>query len=212
MAEAPTLDEFQQEVTAFLDANAERKEAERAEKKFVWGEGSDDVALFEEIDREKETPRLGRAQAWRAKRYDAGLGWISGPKEFGGRELSRAHERVYSQAEAQYRVPEQTFFGIGLGMVAPTILAHAQPHVQERYLPKLYRGDIVGLTAVQRAGRRQRPREPADARPTATATSGSSPARRSGPRARTTATSARSSAAPTPICPSTRASPVSSST
>jgi alkylation response protein AidB-like acyl-CoA dehydrogenase len=143
MAEAPTLDEFQQEVTAFLEANAELKEAETAEKKFVWGEGSDDVALFEQIDREKEREALQRAQAWRAKRYDAGLGWISGPTEFGGRDLTRAHEGVYAQAEAQYRVPEQTFFGIGLGMVAPTILAHAQPQVKERYLPKLYRGDIV---------------------------------------------------------------------
>jgi acyl-CoA dehydrogenase len=143
MAETPTLDEFQQEVNAFLDANAPRKEAEGAERKFVWGEGSDDVALFEEVDREKEHQALVRAQEWRAKRYDAGLGWISGPKAFGGRELSRAHEGVYSHAEAKYRVPEQTFFGIGLGMVAPTILAHAQPQVQERYLPKLYRGDIV---------------------------------------------------------------------
>jgi alkylation response protein AidB-like acyl-CoA dehydrogenase len=142
MADTPTLEEFQAEVTAFLDANAERKEAV-AEKKFEWGQGSDDVALFEEVDREKEKRALARAQQWRAKRYDAGLGWITGPKEFGGRELTQAHERIYGQTEAQYKVPEQSFFGIGLGMVAPTILAHAQPHVRERYLPKLYRGDIV---------------------------------------------------------------------
>ena len=105
MAETPTLDEFQQEVTAFLDANTEPKEADTTDKKFVWGEGSDDVALFEQIDREKERQALQRAQAWRAKRYDAGLGWISGPTEFGGRDLTRAHEGVYVQAEAQYRVP-----------------------------------------------------------------------------------------------------------
>jgi acyl-CoA dehydrogenase len=142
MADNPTLEDFQQEVTAFLEANAERKEAS-ADKKFVWGEGSDDVALFEQIDREKERAQLAQAQQWRAKRYDAGLGWITGPKEFGGRELPQTYDRVYAQAESQFKVPDQSFFGIGLGMVAPTILAHAQPHVQERYLPKLYRGDIV---------------------------------------------------------------------
>ncbi len=142
MADQPTLEAFQEEVTEFLEANAERKEATE-EKKFVWGEGSDDVALFEEVDRKKEHEALARAQAWRAKRYDAGLGWIGGPSKFGGRELPQAYERVYAQTEAQYKVPDQSFFGIGLGMVAPTILAHAQPHVQERYLPKLYRGDIV---------------------------------------------------------------------
>ena len=37
----PTLDEFIAEATAFLDANATLK---GAEKKFVWGEGSDKVS------------------------------------------------------------------------------------------------------------------------------------------------------------------------
>jgi acyl-CoA dehydrogenase len=34
-------------------------------------------------------------------------------------------------------------FTVGLGMVAPTILAHALPEVKERYLQPLYRGDLV---------------------------------------------------------------------
>ena len=42
-----------------------------------------------------------------------------------------------------YAIPNQGPFGIGLGMVAPTILAHAIPAVRERYLRPLYRGDIV---------------------------------------------------------------------
>ncbi|MEJ5255611.1 MAG: acyl-CoA dehydrogenase family protein [Acidimicrobiales bacterium] len=149
MADIPTLDEFQAECTAFLDANAQLKEEQKA---FVWGEGSDDVALFEEVDREKELEALARAKEWRAKRYDAGLGWISGPKEYGGRELPRSYEQVYQSLEARYRVPEQGFFGIGLGMVAPTILAHATPEVKAEYLPKLYRGDIVGCQLFSEPG------------------------------------------------------------
>jgi acyl-CoA dehydrogenase len=142
MADTPTVEQFQAEITSFLDANAERKEA-AVDEKFVWGEGSDEVAVFEQVDREQERQVLVQAQEWRAKRYDAGFGWITGPSEFGGRELSQAHDRAYASAESQYKVPDQSFFGIGLGMVAPTILAHAQPHIRERYLPKLYRGDIV---------------------------------------------------------------------
>ena len=38
---------------------------------------------------------------------------------------------------------DQAAFTIGLGMVAPTILAHAIPEVKERYLSPLYRGDLV---------------------------------------------------------------------
>ncbi len=145
-----SLDEFSEEVTAFLDANAKRKDSD--DKPFVWGEGDDDIGLFEEIDREKERLALAEAQEWRAKRYDAGLGWITGPKEYGGRELSAAHERLYGSLEAHYDIPGQGFFGIGLGMVAPTILAHGQPHIRDRYLPKMVRGDIVGCQLFSEPG------------------------------------------------------------
>jgi acyl-CoA dehydrogenase len=141
MADQPTLDEFRAECLAFLDANASPRETE--EKKFVWGEGDDAVAMFEEVDREQEKLELKDAQAWRAKRFDAGLGYITGAKEHGGRELPSTYDRVYTGLEAKYAVPGQGFFGIGLGMVAPTIKDHAQDHVKAKYLPALYRGDLV---------------------------------------------------------------------
>jgi acyl-CoA dehydrogenase len=147
----PTLDEFRDEVTAFLDANAEkRREVKKAE--FRWGEGSDDVSLFEEVDRGRELEDLADAKAWRAKRHDAGVGWITGPKEYGGRELSQAHERLYNALEAKYRIPPQSFFGIGLGMVAPTIKDHATPEVKADLLPKMYRGDLVGCQLFSEPG------------------------------------------------------------
>ena len=145
-----SVEEFTSEVSAFLDANAKRKLEDN--KPFVWGEGDDDIALFEETDRETEQRELAEAKAWRAKRYDAGLGWITGPKEFGGRELTQAHERAYASLESKYDIPPTGFFGIGLGMVAPTIKDHAQQHVKERYLPKMYRGDIVGCQLFSEPG------------------------------------------------------------
>src|SRR5690606_22333877 len=45
-----SLDDFRAEVTAFFEANAAKKEEKTVE--FVWGEGSDDVGLFEETDPE----------------------------------------------------------------------------------------------------------------------------------------------------------------
>ena len=146
-----SLDGFRAEVLAFLEANAERK-ADDEDKPFVWGEGPDDMALFEEIDRDQELRQLEVAKQWRAKRFDAGLGWITGPKQYGGRELSQAHERLYGSLEAKYKVPAGGFFGIGLGMVAPTILAHATDEVKERYLPAMYRGDIVGAQLFSEPG------------------------------------------------------------
>ncbi len=144
-----SVEEFRDEVTAFLEANASRKEAE---KKFVWGEGSDKVAMFEERDRDVEQQMLTAACEWRALRFDNGLGWITGPAEFGGRDLTNAHQRAYDQLESRFDVPNQSFFTIGLGMVAPTILAHGSDEAKQEYLRAMYRGDIVGCQLFSEPG------------------------------------------------------------
>ena len=124
-----SIEEFQAEVTDFLKANADEKDDEQ---RFVWGEGSDKVAMFEERDRATELPALAAAQEWRATRFDAGLGWITGPEEYGGRALPAAYQRAYdAPREPTYDVPNQSFFTIGLGMVAPTILAHGTPTAKD---------------------------------------------------------------------------------
>ena len=148
-AAAPSLESFEAEARAFLDANATRKEAE---KKFVWGEGSDKVAMFEEKDRADEATELRQACEWRARKYDAGFGWIGGPKEYGGRELPNAYERVWNSLEGQYQLPNASPFTIGLGMVAPTILAHASQEAKDLYLRKMYRGDLVGCQLFSEPG------------------------------------------------------------
>ncbi len=144
-----TLEEFRSECIDFLDANAELKPDV---KEFVWGEGDDDASLFEQIDRDKEQAELAQAQAWRAKRYDAGLGWLTGDPALGGRGLSRRFDQEYSVLESRYEVPNQGFFGIGLGMVAPTIADHATPEVAADLLPKMYRGDLVGCQLFSEPG------------------------------------------------------------
>lgn len=150
MADQPSVEEFRDEAKAFLDANAELRETD--DRPFEWGEGDDDVSLFEEIDREVEREQLVEAKAWRAKRFDAGFGWITGPAEFGGRELTSAHERAYQSLESKYHLPNMGFFGIGLGMVAPTILAHGTDSAKSAYLRAMYRGDIVGCQLFSEPG------------------------------------------------------------
>jgi alkylation response protein AidB-like acyl-CoA dehydrogenase len=144
-----TIDEFRTEATEFLRANAKEKGAER---RFVWGEGSDKVATFEERDRATEQELLADAQKFRAKRFDAGLGWVTGPEEFGGRALPAAYQREYDALESRFDVPSQAFFLIGLGMVAPTILAHGSDSAKDRYLRSLYRGDIVACQLFSEPG------------------------------------------------------------
>jgi alkylation response protein AidB-like acyl-CoA dehydrogenase len=144
----PTLDEFRTEVTAFLDANAAPK-PEATE--FVWGEGSDDVALFEEVAPDEEARQLAAAKAWLATRAEADLHWIAGPDELGGRGLTKAHDQLYRSLETRYQVPKQSFFGIGFGMVAPTIQAHGTPGTLA-YLPRMYSGELVGCQLFSEPG------------------------------------------------------------
>jgi acyl-CoA dehydrogenase len=143
-----SIDEFQAEVTNFLKANADEK---AAEQRFVWGEGSDTVTMFEER-REGESAALASAQRWRAKRFDAGFGWITGPEAYGGRDLPAAYQRAYDTLESRFEVPDQSFFGIGLGMVAPTILAHGSDIAKDRYLRAMHRGDIVACQLFSEPG------------------------------------------------------------
>jgi len=134
-----TETDFRNEARAFLGDNAER----RVEQKFMWGEGSDRVGLLEEKTPEEEAVEVAAGKKWKAKEFDAGFGWITGPEEFGGRALTRDYERAYREEALAFSIPSQGAFVIGLGMVAPTILAHGIPEVKDKYLRALYRGDIV---------------------------------------------------------------------
>ena len=148
MADAITVEEFETEARAFLEANAEpRVEVQRA-----WGEGSDQVSLLPERTLDEELAELEQARAWAQKRFDAGFGWITGPMQYGGRGLTRDHQRAYDAAEGQFAIPPMTAYGIGLGMVAPTILAHAIDEVKDRYLRKMWRGDIVACQLFSEPG------------------------------------------------------------
>ena len=134
-----TKDEFRAEAGAFLEANAKR----RVKVSDAWGDGSDEVGLLAERTPEEDACLLTQAKAWRAKVFDAGFGWISGPEAYGGRGLPREYERIWQSLENDYDTPGIGPFGIGLGMVAPTILAHGIEEVRQKYLAPLYRGGVV---------------------------------------------------------------------
>ena len=144
-----SVEDFASKARVFLEANAERKEVK---KKFTWGEGTDNVSMFEERSRDAEMEVLRKAKEWQAKRFDNGFGWITGPTEYDGAGLSNAHERAYNQVEREYRTAPLGVFQIGLGMVAPTILAHASDVAKEKYIRAMWRADIVGCQLFSEPG------------------------------------------------------------
>jgi acyl-CoA dehydrogenase len=125
----------------FLDATCRPRHASDAA--FAWGVGSDRVNILAEVDPVDASAQLADAKRFAAQRFDAGLGWIDGPVQYGGRALSSDHALAYQELEARYEVPNLSMLTIAIGFIGPALLAHARPELRSAYLPKLYRGDVV---------------------------------------------------------------------
>jgi acyl-CoA dehydrogenase len=136
-----TIDELLAEGKAFLDATVPLRCTSDAE--FVWGEGSDRINVLEEINREHLHEVVAAAKDYAAKRFDAGLGWIDGPVAYGGRGLSVDHAIAFNELEGHYELPNLAPLTIAIGFVGPALLATASEGIKQRYLTKLYRGDVI---------------------------------------------------------------------
>jgi alkylation response protein AidB-like acyl-CoA dehydrogenase len=143
-----TEERFGEEAEAFLQANATLK----PEARTVFGEGSDEVNLLPERTPEQEALEVTAAKEWAQTVFDAGFGWITGPRRYGGSALPKTYQNIYSTIESRYATPSQAPRGIGLGMIAPTILAHGTEAAKVRYLRALYRGDIIACQLFSEPG------------------------------------------------------------
>jgi acyl-CoA dehydrogenase len=139
---------FREDALAFLESSAKPKQPVRE----GWGEGSDRVGLLTEHTPEEELELLRVGKEWKRQKFDAGFGWITGPERYGGRGLPKSYAQIYDAVESRFDTPSLSAFGIGMGMVAPTILAHATDKVKDAYLRNLYRGDIVACQLFSEPG------------------------------------------------------------
>jgi len=101
------------------------------------------VGLIEESG-PGEPAELARARALQRALFEAGLAWPEGPIELGGGGRSKEWSLALEQVLAQYRLPPRALLRVGLDIVAPALAAHGSDQVRERYLPALFRGELVG--------------------------------------------------------------------
>jgi alkylation response protein AidB-like acyl-CoA dehydrogenase len=148
--EVPTAEAFREECGAFLTANYSPRTD--VAQPFRWGQGSDTVGLFEEADPAEEAAQLDAVRAWRRALWDAGLAWVTGPPEFGGRGLPAAYQQIFDREARSFDVPGNGMLTISLGMIAPTILAHGTAGAKDRYLAALQRADLVACQLFSEPG------------------------------------------------------------
>ncbi len=117
---------FRAEARAWLQANAEPLTA---------GESPGEL--------ERTNPEIvKRSQAWQAKKADNGWACITWPKEFGGRGATSIQSVIWGQEEGKFRTPPN-IFGIGQGMLGPTIMVHGTQEQKDRYIRPMLRGEEI---------------------------------------------------------------------
>ena len=89
-----------------------------------------------------ELDDVRRAQEWQAQKADANWACITWPVEYGGRGATSIEKVIWHQEEAAYDTYAD-IFGIGQGMLGPTIMAHGTQEQKDEYLRPLLRGDKI---------------------------------------------------------------------
>ncbi|MDO8361666.1 MAG: acyl-CoA dehydrogenase family protein [Actinomycetota bacterium] len=135
------LSEFRAAALHFLETNARhRVVATQA----GWGIGSDSIGLLDaHADRAAEAAALARSREWRRLVFDHGFGWAGGPVALGGGGRNPLLDEEYRRLEVEFDVPDQQPFATGTHLVAPALLAHGSPELQAKYLPGIFRGELV---------------------------------------------------------------------
>jgi alkylation response protein AidB-like acyl-CoA dehydrogenase len=140
--------EFAERCRRFLDAHAPRRTARTRE----WGVGPDTVPIFDSPTREVEKVELETARGWLAALWDAGLGWLDGPPEYGGAGLSTEHRELFGALAAEYATPKLNTVFISLNIVAPGLLAGGAEELKKELLPKLHRGELIACQLFSEPG------------------------------------------------------------
>ena len=148
----PSLEEFREAARRWLAERYPAAPASEGRRRFVWGEGSDEVAVFREPDPVEQAEAVQAIRRWRAAVWEAGYGWITGPTQYGGAGLPPAYQREFEKVRREFEVPGDATLTIGLGMIAPTILKHGTEDQKQRYLPAIYSGETIACQLFSEPG------------------------------------------------------------
>lgn len=124
---AEDLRQFRAEVSAWMKAN------KPADPGFLLPQ------TFMEVGTEEQ---LGFLIRWQRKVYDAGYLGMSWPKEYGGRGLTQAYQKIADEEMSRYRVPIM-FNTIGLCWAGPLILKKGTDEEKQKYLKRILTAEDI---------------------------------------------------------------------
>jgi len=132
--------EFRDRVRAFLDGHCQKRRSGRSADGVADRPNDDGEAEGTSMLEADSASLIAAAKAYQAALVDAGLGFLTWPKRYGGAELTKRHVEIFNEVAADYEIPN-AIFTIGHGMCAPTLLEFGTDEQRDTYLPDLLRGD-----------------------------------------------------------------------
>lgn len=152
-ARHPDLEEYRSEAREWLAARLPIRAAADPDAPFVWGAGEFSTAVFHNLSDSEQRAMLARASAYQREKCDAGYGAITLDPEFGGSGLPPRYERAFRGEEARFDTPDGTeLFGVTVGLIAPTILAHGSDAQKRKFVPSLVRTEYFACQLFSEPG------------------------------------------------------------
>jgi alkylation response protein AidB-like acyl-CoA dehydrogenase len=125
--DSPEEAAYRTKVRTWLDANATLRNPDKSKGNML---------------DEAEGDLIAKAKAWQARKTEEGWACLRWPKEYGGQAATAMESVIFNQEEGRYEVPP-SIYGIGHGMLGPTIMAHGTDEQKERFLPDMVKGNEV---------------------------------------------------------------------
>lgn len=145
------LEAFRAEAAEWLASNLEPKP--RTAGRREWGVGSDNVAVFHQLTAEEERALLDAAMAWQKRKFDAGYGALTWPKEYGGAALPASYERAFRGEESKFSTPKaHETHNVAINLVGNTIRVCGTEEQKAEFLPPLLRSEMLACQLFSEPG------------------------------------------------------------
>lgn len=148
-------------MTTTLSPEQFRAEAEQAIGAFApirhsagqqgWGHGDDRVSVVAERA-EGELEEVAELRRYRAALAAAGLDWVDGPTEYGGRELPAHYATLLRDIESQYALPDDGYVRFSVSILPTTLLEHASSDIKDRYLRRIRSAELIACQLYSEPG------------------------------------------------------------
>ncbi|MGH7750541.1 MAG: acyl-CoA dehydrogenase family protein, partial [Candidatus Dormibacteria bacterium] len=88
------------------------------------------------VDWEAGGEAFERYRAWERALYDAGLGAVAWPPEYGGRGATMVQQAIFNEEYILAGAPDR-INRLGMGLLGPTLMVHGTEEQKSRHLPRI---------------------------------------------------------------------------